>query len=434
LLARLTLTAVLLCLLLPDTSLGQGALPGQDDTGTLRRIGDILHIALPATAGATTVIKRDWDGTIQFGTIFGATVATFAGTKRIIRKDRPDASDARSFPSGHTAMSFSGSTFMLRRYGKKVGIPMMFTAGFVGFTRIKGQKHFADDVIAGAGIGVLYNLAFAKRFPERVVLKPVNFQSGGAGMQMQIDTNPQVTPPTPNAPAVERERPRFRIEFEYAALQPRSLKGRAPADTGSHLELDQDQRSFSPTARFQFDWLFSDPHELSFYWAPYETRDFTKIYDGPLLFDGVVFNAGEETISRFRYDEILARYRYRLIDNQRVDFRLGGSLSFRETTATIVQEASDLSAEVSHYEVLPLLNLRFQLYFHPKFSLISQTDAVYLSDDRYSASTQLGFNWRLNREWDFTFGYRGLWRKLENDNVSNRLRFDYYSVGIGYSF
>jgi len=425
---------VLLGLLRPVPALAQGVLPGQGDTGTLRRIGDVLHIALPATAGATTVIKKDWDGTFQFGAIFGATVATVAGGKELLAKDRPDASDARSFPSGHAAMSFSGSTFMLRRYGKKVGIPMMFTAGFVGFTRIKGQKHYADDVIAGAGIGVLYTLAFTKAFPPRGILRPVTFQSGGAGMQMQIDTNRNDSPATPSAPAEEVARPRFRIEFEYAALHLRSLSGSAPADTGSPLELGADYRNYSPTARFQFDWLFSDPHELSIYWAPYEARDFTRVYTEPLFFSGVEFNPGEETTSRFRYDEFLARYRYRLVDNPRLDLRLGASLAFRETTATIVQEASELSSEVTEYELLPLFHLRLQLYFHPKFSFIGETDAVYLSDRHYSASTQLGVNWRLNREWDFTFGYRRLARKLQDDEVRNQLRFDYYSIGIGYSF
>jgi hypothetical protein len=427
----LTSLTVVVTLAAPALTFAQGAIPGRDENETLRKIGDVLHIALPATAGATTVIKRDWDGAIQFGTVFGATVGTFSAAKAAIGKDRPDASDARSFPSGHTAMSFAGSTFMLRRYGKKVGIPLMFTAGFVGFTRVKGQKHYADDVVAGAGLGVLYNLAFTSPYPKRVFLKPVTFSSGGAGVQVQADVGPN--PHAPNELAELKEK-RFRIEFEYAALYAHSLEGQSPPETGTPIAIAENERAWSPTARFTANWLFRIPHELSVFWAPYEGRDFETISDAPFSFGGVDFEEGEETISRFRYDEIAARYRYRLVNNKRVDFRAGAAVSFRETRGTVLQEEPDLYAEVVDYEVLPLAHLHLKLHLLENVSLIGEADGIATADDRYSLSTLLGVRWDLNQRWGFTFGYRGLWRKYIDDRLRVGTRFDYLTAGIGYAF
>ncbi len=410
----------------------QSSLPGQDDNSTLKRIGDILHIALPGTAVATAALKGDGEGTLQSVVAIGATIGTFQAIKAAIGKDRPDISDQRSFPSGHTAMSFAGSTFMLRRYGKKVGIPMMLGAGFAGFTRVKGQKHFADDVIGGAGLGILYNLVFTKPYPRHVFLQPVTFDSGGAGVQMRIDAGRQETPVGSGAIAAGPKR--FRVDFEYAALYTRSLSGQLPPGQGTPLALDINERIFTPTARFTFDWLFREPHELSMFWAPFEARDFERVSSESFWFGGVEFAGGEGTTSRFRFDEVALRYRYRLVDSRRLDFRLGAALSYRETRAAIYQEEPDLKAEVIDYEFLPLAHIHAEFHFTPGFSLVAEGDAMAISAGHYSASSLLGLRWRFSPRWAFTFGYRGLWRELTEDDIQVRTRFDYFVAGVGYSF
>lgn len=65
--------------------------------------------------------------------------------KRVVHRGRPDASDRLSFPSGHTmAATVNGREGW--RYGLSVG---------VGWGRMAAGRHYATDVLAGAGIGWL---------------------------------------------------------------------------------------------------------------------------------------------------------------------------------------------------------------------------------------------------------------------------------------
>ena len=75
--------------------------------------------------------------------------------KLISRRSRPDGSDTRSFPSGHTSGAFTLSTVLSRRHGWRVGLPAYTLATFTALARMEDSKHYASDVIAGAFIGIV---------------------------------------------------------------------------------------------------------------------------------------------------------------------------------------------------------------------------------------------------------------------------------------
>ncbi|HEX5170223.1 MAG TPA: phosphatase PAP2 family protein [Cyclobacteriaceae bacterium] len=84
--------------------------------------------------------------------------------KGLTKVPRPDTGDRNSFPSGHTAQAFAAATFMHKEYG---GQSVMYSIGAyavatgIGVMRILNNRHWASDVIAGAGIGILStNLAY----------------------------------------------------------------------------------------------------------------------------------------------------------------------------------------------------------------------------------------------------------------------------------
>lgn len=77
------------------------------------------------------------------------------GAKYCISERRPDGSDRRSFPSGHTAMAFMGAELLRQDYGTWAGIGGYAVATGVGVMRVTGRHHWVHDVLAGAGIGFL---------------------------------------------------------------------------------------------------------------------------------------------------------------------------------------------------------------------------------------------------------------------------------------
>lgn len=121
---------------------------------TIKSVGDVFLIAIPATALGTTLVLGDKKGTWQFTKAFLLNQAITFGLKKAINKERPDASNTDSFPSGHTSTVFQGASFIHMRYGFKYSVPAYLAAGFTAFSRIRANKHDGYDVLVGAMIGI----------------------------------------------------------------------------------------------------------------------------------------------------------------------------------------------------------------------------------------------------------------------------------------
>ena len=78
--------------------------------------------------------------------------------KNITKLQRPDSSDYKSFPSGHTAQAFVAASIVHKEFRYKsqwYGVGAYMIATSVGLFRMINNKHWESDVFAGAGIGIL---------------------------------------------------------------------------------------------------------------------------------------------------------------------------------------------------------------------------------------------------------------------------------------
>lgn len=147
--------------------------------------GDVLLGAIPAIAFGSTVYKQDYQGSWQFAKGFLANQAVTQGLKLAIHKDRPDDSDDDSFPSGHTSTTFQAAAFIHKRYGWEYSIPAYIGAAYTGWTRIDSDKHYVEDVLAGAVIGTLSGLYFAEPYKGVRVTPVASANSLGIVLTMQ---------------------------------------------------------------------------------------------------------------------------------------------------------------------------------------------------------------------------------------------------------
>jgi membrane-associated phospholipid phosphatase len=98
------------------------------------------------------------DRTIVLATaylIMGGSVNIIKKTSKVTR---PDGSDTRSFPSGHTATAFMGAELLYQEYkhvSNWYGITGYVVAAGTGLFRMSNEKHWLTDVATGAGIGIL---------------------------------------------------------------------------------------------------------------------------------------------------------------------------------------------------------------------------------------------------------------------------------------
>jgi len=134
--------------------------------------GTAVRWVLVGAALGVPASKGDWDGGLQaIGSIGAATLVT-TGLKETISKERPDGSDNRSFPSGHTSSAFAAAATLTNRYGWKVGLPAHALAAFVGASRVEARRHDAVDVLVGAAVGELSGFLITRKFSDDVVIVP----------------------------------------------------------------------------------------------------------------------------------------------------------------------------------------------------------------------------------------------------------------------
>lgn len=78
--------------------------------------------------------------------------------KFAFREKRPDSGARNSFPSGHTATAFMGAEFLYKEYkdvSPWIGYAGYAVAAATGYLRIYNDRHYINDVVAGACIGVI---------------------------------------------------------------------------------------------------------------------------------------------------------------------------------------------------------------------------------------------------------------------------------------
>ena len=88
--------------------------------------------------------------------------------KRVFREKRPDSNSRNSFPSGHTATAFMGAQFLYEEY-KSVS-PLIAWSGYAvaattAYLRIYNDRHWINDVVAGACIGIVSTKLAYKLYP-----------------------------------------------------------------------------------------------------------------------------------------------------------------------------------------------------------------------------------------------------------------------------
>ncbi len=126
---------------------------------------DVGAYALMTLSVGLPLAQKDKAGALQALGSFAATSAVTEGMKQSFPKLRPDGSDRKSFPSGHTSRSLAAAASLMNRQGPEIGVPAFIVAGFVGLARVEGKKHYWSDVAVGAALGTTLGFLITKDRP-----------------------------------------------------------------------------------------------------------------------------------------------------------------------------------------------------------------------------------------------------------------------------
>ncbi len=132
------------------------------DTPSMATAGDYIgNVGMAAFVGGSVLISH-YKGSEHFKE-FSYTLAEAYATNFVLmhamkyatNRTRPDGSDSMSMPSGHASTAFTVSTVVWKYYGWKWGVPLYALSSMVGIGRMEDGRHWASDVIVGAGLGYI---------------------------------------------------------------------------------------------------------------------------------------------------------------------------------------------------------------------------------------------------------------------------------------
>jgi hypothetical protein len=100
--------------------------------------------------------------------------------KYATNRERPDGSDRRSFPSGHSADTFAFATALERHMGWRYAVPAYIFSSYVAISRLPADRHWLSDAVFGSAVGIIAGRTVTRHgrdFPVGVAAVP-----GGAAI------------------------------------------------------------------------------------------------------------------------------------------------------------------------------------------------------------------------------------------------------------
>jgi len=400
------------------------------DDEWIREAGDILQIALPVIGGGSTFFTNPepdqmWDkqGTKQFVYAYGTAWGSTYLLKLMAGKMRPNGDNRTSFPSGHTMSAFAGAGFIDSRYGKNWGIPALLLAGFTGYSRVHSQWHYADDVLAGASIGLITNWIFVDPQPGKFALFPT-VSADGLGVQVKINGGGGADGET------EDERPRGpSFVFWFGPAKVIDNHVRSIADNGTPFNLADLEGINDPTttASVSVGVPVGARSQLLFNYAPFEARD-RGSYDKDIQFGGELYPAGTNLDSAWRFYDIYAGYFYKALDNKHWWVDVGACASLQGSYAALSTEDQSTESIIEDIALFPELALALGKKFG-RFGLEASGSGFVLKDE-WILDAGLAAIWRMGRAWDIGARYSYFSRKIETSELLNEATYNVLQVNV----
>ena len=408
--------------------LGLGGYYATADTEDVRDLGDITQILPGVAAVGLTIGVGDWQGLKEFGLAAGTGFVITHGIKETVDKTRPDTSANNSFPSGHTSASVTGAAFIWRRYGPKWGAPASLFAAYTALSRVEGQKHFVDDVISGAAIGLISNWLWTNPVDERVQMALFPTQ-GGAGFNMSIDMSKTAETPAGN----EREGrvPRRYFLWEIGGSDVTHNQVVAPNPGGTPIDFRFNEENDPTTTAFVLvNWSTRDQkHDLYGVYAPFEIREVVETEDDIVL-GGTLIPAGTTIQTRYLAYDFRVGANWAFVTRPRYRLTAGASLAAFFTEVGAI-DAEDLDASTSVTAYRPTLDLGFDAALGKRWLAFAFVN--FWSDSSVEivdATAQIAY--QLHPKWALSLGYRRVERKVATSKLFTDVDRNQVALGVYY--
>ena len=142
--------------------------------------------------------KETWQRLAFAATSLAAVGVSTVVLKEVVRRQRPNDSNHRSFPSGHASVAFGVAEVVRTLYGRRNASVFYTLATVTAISRIHDDKHYLSDVVAGAGLamGLVRGFALAQGRAVRLTVTRLRLTPGSAELAISIGRGTPRSRPT----------------------------------------------------------------------------------------------------------------------------------------------------------------------------------------------------------------------------------------------
>lgn len=184
---------------------------------------------------------------------------------------------------------------------------------------------------------------------------------------------------------------------------------------------------FSP--RFEIEYNYKRHHIIA------TAALLTNKFDGTAPFDihynGMLFNSGSYIDAVYQFNTYRLGYRYRFVENNRLNFEFGATLLLRDAYISLEDNSGKTSFE--NVGVAPLLSYYIEWLVAERISLLSYGDAFAVKAGR-AEDVFIGAKYRFTPMVSALAGYRLLEGGSDGDRVYTMSAFHFISVGLNIEF
>jgi len=205
---------------------------------------------------------------------------------------------------------------------------------------------------------------------------------------------------------------------------------RIPGDGGTLVELADYDSAPVPAWRATLTWDLTSRQSLRLLAAPLELET-TFVPDSPIVFQDIVFPAGQPTDATYVFNSYRLTWYWRFPPGERWSFRLGVTLFVRDAEIGLAGEPGQSAKD--DLGLVPLLYAYVRYQATDRFALELEADALAAPQGRAEDVSLKGV-FRLSDRVDLDVGYRLLEGGADNDEVYTFAFFNYAVAGVRVRF
>jgi hypothetical protein len=311
-------------------------------------------------------------------------------------------------------------------------VPAYILATYTGLSRVRAERHYLDDVIAGMSIALISGWTFVHPISDRIRLNPT-LRNGGLGVT--VTATPSSDKARSGSPPNRRTH-RWRFTWEVGRITVWDNTVQAAAGRGDELDFRFRQRN-NPmvTSNLRIDRRLNRRHHLIARLAPFEVRE-EEHYPQEVTFGGVTFPPEVLDTGVVGYDLRLG-WRYRPWPESLVRFQVGAGLELVATRAELqVQNpppgAPPTTGRGSDMHLLPTVHALVGLA-PGRFLIYAEADGSNLNSRSYRSSA-VGLAAEVTRSWRLGLAHRWVNWSLQSSRIRNRFSSETTLLLVTYSW